>query len=109
VIRRALPDFRICRMLVTRALVLWVFVHAIAVAITMAAAAGTAAAGMARPAGLAAAFVVVVTTWLAYLDAVRRHEVLFLQNLGVPRRTVVLLGAVPAACAEVLAVVATAG
>lgn len=104
---RGLPDFRMGRMLVARALVLWLFLHAAAIAIsramTLDAAGGAPGADGLRLTGRAALYVVSLTASLAYLDSARRNEVVFLQNLGVPRRAVLLLGAIPAAGAEALA------
>ena len=101
-----LPDFRIARLLVLRALGLWLILHAITVAISIAVTMGAPDGATVRLTGRASLFVVALTTWLAYLDAHRRNEVFFLQNLGVPRRVVVLLAAVPAACAEAVAIAA---
>ena len=103
-----LPDASLARLLVLRALVLWVFLHCMALALVTATTLERPDAAALRLGGRASLLVVALTAWLAYLDANRRNEVFFMQNLGVPRWVVVLLAAVPAACAEAIAIAISA-
>ncbi|HEX2188287.1 MAG TPA: hypothetical protein VHG51_05280 [Longimicrobiaceae bacterium] len=94
-----LPVRPFTRVLLLRALLLWVGVRLVVLAGGLPSAAGLA------PTPRAALLVVAVVGVLGLLEARRRNEVVFLANLGVGRASIAAFSALPALALEILAAV----
>jgi hypothetical protein len=88
---------RLLRLILLRALLIWVGVRLLVLM-------GGAMIGelLLRISALSVITIILVSAFLTLADLTRRREALFLANLGVPTRMIVLLSVIPAALGEMV-------
>ena len=94
-----LPDHVVASALLRRAIVVWAVLRAAfaVLSLMLADVFGPPSLDLALP---ASALVIALTAMLCVLDARRRREIVWLQNLGVPPAAVGALAAIPPTVAE---------
>ncbi len=100
-----MPDRLIIRALLFRGTVMWVGIRAMLALVSLARHLPRAPATL-RLAPGASVFLVAIVAMLAWVDAENRNETRLIANLGVAPWTITLLGALPAALAEIAIAIA---